>query len=1171
MMAAETMKDYLVGIGFDLDEGGAAKADAALNQLEGILKSLGKVLETTATAIRDLLTEFRGGTGEIDQSANALDAASDAAQELTASETSAAQAAGQMAEANAAAAASTDNLADKTQQAASTSDKAEKSFRKANKAAKMDNAKKGAENVSQLDEKMKKASDTVKAFIGAATAMLVGSGIASFVSDTYKLTESLATSAKSMKKSYEEARAYSTALATMGKTADEIAQSDSLKQTFNDLQAIGKQIALPETAQGLKGISDLKEGLVQLKFVGNYAMQWLMYKIQTVAEGPLTQVRNMVTGIRDWFAGNIEKVAEGVARAFGNVVQLFMSLGTAVKTVVGWIGELPPAIKIAGAAILAVIAVVKSKFALITVIVTVILLLIDDFVTYMQGGDSLFGGFWGKCIEWIEKIQPAIDTLIGWLNDFCVFAGEVISGVITWIQNLWNKLNENGAIADLSEAFSIAFENIKTVVGIVSDAISSLFSTTEDGEAGSVSVWESIGDAVSGLNAIAAKVMLWVEKLIQKILSVEGVKETIQGVVDAIWGIVSGAVELISGVINGIVQLLNGDFAGAWETIKTAASGAWESIKTGAESLWEGLSTLFAPVAEWLSGVFTSAKDWIVEAWSTVVEFFQGIWDGIVGVFTSASEWFKGIFDDASSAVTGAFDTVVTFFTGIWEGITGAFSSALTFFQGVASNIYSGITNITEDVGSWFSTNIWSPIKNTFNDALSFFTGIAGNVWSGITSGFESIGSWFTDNVWTPITNVFSIDGIVSFFKGVATNIWDGLTGGLEEKVGSVTETVKGFFSNVWDGVLNFFGIKSPSKLAQDAGENVMEGFGNGTEGKQASITEKVKGVFSTIWEGAKSVWDGVTGWLGKLFGWSDDDEAAKNTAQSEVSTAAGEVASAVTDSFTDVETAISEPIVNGTTTATTAFTDLQTTITTVMAAIQMVISNAVTQANTSLTDATTMMSTMKNESVNTASGMTTSFNTIVSEAKKLANGITNAIKNLPTDVQSTFTALANSMTSTFNTAASSVISQVNNIKNSLASIPRTISVTVSAKKAFSFGGVVDRETDAKIGEDGREYVIPVTKPSRAISLLRSAAADLGMTVQSTKEAASALGGSADRNVTPVYATTGGNSTNTVNNNTQVSSNATIHVHGTNAQSIANNVAKNQERIVLRNIKTAFA
>ena len=375
----------------------------------------------------------------------------------------------------------------------------------------------------------------------------------------------------------------------------------------------------------------------------------------------------------------------------------------------------------------------------------------------------------------------------------------------------------------------------------------------------------------------------------------------------------------------------------------------------------------------------------------------------------------------------------------------------------------------------------------------------------------------------------------------------------------------------MWDGVLSFFGIASPSTLAKTAGENVMEGFGNGTEGKEASITEKLKGVFSNIWEGAKSVWDGVTGWLGDLFGWGDADEGKKNTAQTEVSTAAGEIASSVTDSFTDVESAISEPIVNGTTTAATAFTELQTTITTVMTAILTAISDAASGSNTSLNEVTTGMSTMSTESGTASNGMSTSFNSIVTAAKKMATGVTAAIKSLPASVQSTFTALASSMTSTFNQAASNVQSQVSKIKSSLASIPRSISVTVSAKKAFSFGGVVDHETDAKIGEDGREYVIPVTKPARAISLLRSAASELGMNVQTTKEAAAALGGRADANVTPVYAAGNTSNTNTINNSTQVTAPATINVYGSNANSIANNVAKNQERLVLRNLKSALA
>ena len=215
-------------------------------------------------------------------------------------------------------------------------------------------------------------------------------------------------------------------------------------------------------------------------------------------------------------------------------------------------------------------------------------------------------------------------------------------------------------------------------------------------------------------------------------------------------------------------------------------------------------------------------------------------------------------------------------------------------------------------------------------------------------------------------------------------------------------------------------------------------------------------------------------------------------------------------------------------------------------------------------------MTTIGTSSTTTAATIATAFNSIVAAAKQMASGVQSGINSLPSTVASVFSSLASSMTSKFAQAASNVQSQVSSIKSSLASIPRSISVSVSAQKAFSFGGVVDKETDAKIGEDGREYVIPVTKPQRAIALIRSAASELGMTVQSTREAAAALGGAADRNITPSYATNSSTNTTTTNNTT-INAPANIVVHGTDAKSTADNVARNQERIVLRNIKSALA
>ncbi|MBR1559415.1 MAG: hypothetical protein IJ646_04155 [Clostridia bacterium] len=118
---------------------------------------------------------------------------------------------------------------------------------------------------------------------------------------------------------------------------------------------------------------------------------------------------------------------------------------------------------------------------------------------------------------------------------------------------------------------------------------------------------------------------------------------------------------------------------------------------------------------------------------------------------------------------------------------------------------------------------------------------------------------------------------------------------------------------------------------------------------------------------------------------------------------------------------------------------------------------------------------------------------------------------------------------------------------------------------------MVEHETQATIGEDGREYVIPVTKPGRAINLLKQAAHDLGMNVQSTEEAAKSLGGSPTANVTPGYAQSGTTNNTNVTNNKSVNAPATINVYGSDAKQTAALVKRNQEQLLLRNIKSALA
>ncbi|MBQ9211183.1 MAG: hypothetical protein IJ153_05720, partial [Clostridia bacterium] len=519
--------------------------------------------------------------------------------------------------------------------------------------------------------------------------------------------------------------------------------------------------------------------------------------------------------------------------------------------------------------------------------------------------------------------------------------------------------------------------------------------------------------------------------------------------------------------------------------------------------------------------------------------------------------------------------------------------------------------------------------------------------------------------VWGKIKEAFNLETIINFFKDIASNIWSGLTDGLSEKVDSVMETVKGFFSSVWDGVLSFFGIHSPSTLAKEAGENVMEGFSQGADGKTASVTEKLKGVFSTIWEGAKSVWDSVTGWLGKLFGWGGEDEKAASDAKEKagaagedaknelvssfegadtevaavfenmqtqsqtaidtlkegVTTAFEEMKQTITDfktqattdlgllvaGFTGTDTQVSTFATNVQTTLTTLITNISMGFTTLRDSVSAAWETLATNAGTHTATITTLFSTMQTDTVtsmglmvqaglaadNTFATICTnlglnvtkakntivsSFNAVVTAAKRMASGIVSAIRSLPSSVASTFNSVASSIQSAMSRAASNVSSAVSSIKSSLSSIPKSVNVNVNTtktttEKKYGRGGVEYTEQQVTVGDTGKEYMIPVEgpDPKRAKALLRAAAADLGLTVSSHEEASRMLGGSAERNVTPNYVNNNSSNSQNVTNNNQVMAPATINVYGNDPQSTARNVAKNQEKLLVRNLRSILA
>lgn len=1114
-MARETIKEYLVSLGFENDNSGLSEIKTALSGLKSVINEFGKILNDASGKTHAFVSSLTGQSDAAVGTSNAMREAANSAQAYGSELDSAGSNADRFSS-------NTDQAGRSAQAAGRKVEDAAKNVKKLRKES--DKASKSSDKLTNKLEGVKKAAGLFKAVIASAAI----ASVVSFAKSLYQQNQELEKTANYLKKTTEEARAYNTVLKAMGRTAEEIKNSKALTQTYQEMEALALSMKLPEASKGVGIIKEMSDSFLKLKVIGSYACQWLYQAVQQVAFGPLRRFKDIIDELSDALKSNLPNWSNGFAKVIDVILRLASAFAKAAVDIVKFLGRIPTPIKIIGAALLALFAIIKAgPLGWVGLAITAILLLLDDFYTYLEGGDSLFGDFWGKCIEWAEKVIPVVEKVIGWIGDFLTTVWNATTSVISW-------LDEMGLIEPIIGGIITAFTLFKglKLVDTIKNVVTSFkgFSSILSLLGGKTTL---IILAISALVAAG----IWLYK------NWDVVKEKAAQIWSAIVEWVVGAWESIQSAWANVKEW----FVEKFEAAKTGVKNAWAAVVDFFVGIYDGIVSAFASVGEWFSGIFTSARDGIESVWSTVTGFFSGIWESI-----SSNPTLSGIADVIFAPfrlgwtyIETIWNTVAAFFTGIWGLITGdaTLSDVLTaisqpFIDGWAkvAEIFSGVTE--------FFSGVWSSITSAFTGAATWFSDTFGGAWKQITGAFDGIdiGAWFQDNVWAKITGVF--DGVKTWFSDMASNIWDGLTGGLSDGVEAAKEKVTGFFSNIWDGVLGFFGIHSPSTLAKEASGNIMEGFVGGAEENQESIGSRLKSVFSGIWDSAKSVWDGVTGWLGNLFGWSAKDESAKNTATSNASDAAAEVSGAVQTAFDGVDASISEPISTGCATAEESLVNLQTSAETSASAV----ATAFTGIDTTIGNIFVNMSTLCQRAV--------------------AQFITKT-KSVPAEVKTIWTKAASYTKAAYSPIAPWIASQVSKIKSSLNSIPRKITVSVSTRGAYSEGGVVEHETHATLGEGNkREYVIPVTKPSRAIPLLKAAMEDLGITPESYSKANKMLGGSPTRNVTPTYA----QNQNTTNNNVKQEINApsTFNVYGTDAKSIATNVEIKQEQHV-RNLKGAFA
>nr|DAP81428.1 MAG TPA: tail tape measure [Caudoviricetes sp.] len=186
-------------------------------------------------------------------------------------------------------------------------------------------------------------------------------------------------------------------------------------------------------------------------------------------------VNQSLKGFNNFLKANKALVVEGLTNVFKWILKLgqvftntFRFLNKVISSTIGW--------KAALLILVGVLAVVKramlaafltNPIGWVIMLIGALMLVIDDLMTYLDGGESLFGDYWKPCIEWGKKaieVYKEIEPTIKKVWDFVVnFIIESVNAIIALFEVLYGiftgdwELIKKG-FKDVGDAILKAFE-----------------------------------------------------------------------------------------------------------------------------------------------------------------------------------------------------------------------------------------------------------------------------------------------------------------------------------------------------------------------------------------------------------------------------------------------------------------------------------------------------------------------------------------------------------------------------------------------------------------------------------------------------------------------------------------------------------------------------------------
>lgn len=510
---------------------------------------------------------------------------------------------------------------------------------------------------------------------------------------------------------------------------------------------------------------------------------------------------------------------------------------------------------------------VKLKVLLIVGVIVALALIIDDFINFMKGNDSVIGTLFEKAGIDADAARQTIINAWETVKSFLLGAWAKIKSVAMSVFGaIKSFLSEHGdeikvalvtAWTVISTVLKGIWNGLKTVVKTAFEAISSAVSIGKDAFDGLVSAvrnasdfihehkeaMELLGVALGTITAlvlaykassIAAAIASGAETAaIYAMYAADGLAAIAKGALTAatgLWSTVAGVATTVTTALGSAVAFLTSPIGlvilaiGALIAIGVLLYNHWDEVKAFAGKLWDGIKAAFSKGVEAVKGFIKGVVSFVSDNWKSLLLLLVNPVAGAFSLLYKNCEGFRNFVDGFMAKVKSAVLKGLNWIKelparalawgkkiidGFLNGIKAAIAKIGEVGRGIGKKIASIFNFSISDDGPLAGIKKWLPDLQSVFDSMGQIVNGFKRVLKGISDFVSSVlkGDW--SGAWDAIKEIFRgvwnvISGLVSYYVALLKNAFSAGVSFLKSMWESAWSAIKSFFEGIWNGIVSF-------------------------------------------------------------------------------------------------------------------------------------------------------------------------------------------------------------------------------------------------------------------------------------------------------------------------------------------------------------------------------